>query len=222
MVGYSQLQATIVRQLELQEQSRQQRKQLWQETISPLYRQLYPDALLETIPGIGAQSAAFYMAFIQDIHRFRSASQFRSWCGMVPRSKQSGQNEAKGLRLTKAGPNLIKATLYQNANVARQWDVQLAAVYHRQMVHHGKHHHQAICACASHLASRIYAVLKEGRPYQLQDLEGHPIDRFKSRQLCTEKYRVPERIRRRNNKMVRRQSQEEKLEKRYHQHPKAG
>ena len=221
MVGYSQLQATIVRQLEIQERSRQQREQLWQEIIFPLYRQHYPDCLLETIPGIGAQSAAIYMGFVQDIHRFRSVSRFRNWCGMVPRSRQSGQTEAKGLRLTKAGPNLIKATLYQNAHVARLWDVQMAAVYHRQMVQHGKHHHQAICACASHLASRIYAVLKEQRPYQLRDLGGHPIDRFQSKKLCTEKYQVPEEIRKRNNKKVRQQSREKKLEKRYQKRPQA-
>lgn len=221
MVGYAQLQATIGRQLDIQERSRQQREQLWEETISPLYHRLYPTGLLESIPGIGAQSAAFYMGFIQDIHRFRSTSQFRNWCGMVPRSKQSGQSEAKGLHLTKAGPNLIKATLYQNAHVARQWDVQMAAFYHRQMVNHGKHHHQAVCACASHLASRIYAVLKEQRPYQLRDLEGRPIDQSQSRKLCVEKYQVPERVRQRNNKTVRRQNQEEKLEKRYQTPPEA-
>ena len=221
MVGYPQLQATIGRQLDLQEQSRQQRGQLWEELILPLYRQLYPTCFLESIPGIGAQSAAFYMGFVQDIHRFRSASQFRKWCGMVPRSSQSGQSEAKGMRLTKAGPNLIKATLYQNAHVARLWDVQMAAIFHRQMVNYGKHHHQATCACASHLASRIYAVLKEQRPYQLQDLEGHPIDKSQSRKLCVEKYRVPKEVRQRNNKTARRQCAEEKLEKRYQKHPKA-
>jgi transposase len=215
MVGYPQLQATISRQLDIQERSRQQREQLWEEIILPLYRQLYPACLLESIPGIGVQSAAFYMGFIQDIHRFRSVARFRNWCGMVPRSRQSGQSEAKGLRLTKAGPNLIKATLYQNAHVARLWDVQMAAIYYRQMVKHGKHHHQAICACASHLASRIYAVLKDQRPFQLRDLEGRPIDKSQSRKLCVEEYRVSQKVRQRNNKTVRRQSEEEKLEKRY-------
>ena len=97
----------------------------------------------------------------------------------------------------------------------------MAAVYHRQMVHYGKHYHQAICACASHLASRIYAILKEQRPYQLRDIEGRPIDRAQSKKLCTEKYQVPEEIRKRNNKNVRRQSREKKLEKRYHKRPQA-
>ena len=123
------------------------------------------------------------------------------------------------MRLTKAGPNLIKATLYQNAHVARLWDVQMAAIYYRQMVNYGKHHHQATCACASHLASRIYAVLKEQRPYQLQDLEGRPIDKPQSRRLCVEKYRVPKEVRQRNNKRTRRQSVQGKLEKRYQKHP---
>ena len=80
--------------------------------------------------------------------------------------------EAKGLRITQAGPNLIKATLYLNAEVARQWDVQMAAIYHKQMVEYGKHHNQAVCACASHLASRILRHLETATPLPVTRLGG--------------------------------------------------
>lgn len=203
MVGYDDLQAIMRRSLRLRDQYAQEQACLTQEWIQPLYRKLFPDCFLETIPGIGSQSAATYMAFIQDIERFSTVEKFRLWCGIVPSSKQSGYAEAKGLRITQAGPNLIKATLYLNAEVARQWDVQIAAIYHRQMVEYGKHHTQAVCACASHLASRIYAVLKKQRPYQLCDLENKPISNAQSRKLC-EKLRVPDEVRKRNNKRFRR------------------
>ena len=215
-VGYTDLQATIQRNLKLLTQSREARDQL-KDIIQPLYRRLYPHRWLETLQGVGADSAAIYMAFIQDIARFPTVAQFRSWCGIVPRSKQSGYAEAKSLRMTQAGPNLIKATLYLNANIARQYDVQFAALYYRQMVNYGKHHTQAVCACASHLASRIYAILKQQRPYELRDLAGQPISKAHSRELCLNQYHVPEKIRRRNRVRTRRAAVNQRTERRFRQ-----
>ena len=209
--GYDHLQQTMLHSLELQAFYEQKRQSLKNEQILPLYRALYPDCPLTTIKGIGETSAATYRAFIQDIERFPSVAKFRLWCGIVPDSKQSGGGEVKGLSMSKSGPNLIKATLYLNAEVARQRDVQIAAIYHRQMVEYGKHHTQAICACASHLANRIYAVLKQNRPYQLRDLNGHPISDRKSRQLCLQ-LRVPDEVRQRNNKRFRRAQVDQKAE----------
>lgn len=202
MVGYDDLQAIMRHSLCLRDQYAQEQACLTQEKILPLYHKLFPDCFLVTIQGVGLQSAATYMAFIQNIDRFPTIEKFRLWCGIVPASKQSGYAEAKGLRITQAGPNLIKATLYLNAEVARQWDVQIADIYHRQMVEYGKHHSQAVCACASHLASRIFAVLKKQRPYELRDLKNKPISKMESRKLCKE-LRVPDEVRRRNNKRFR-------------------
>ena len=203
MVDYEDLQAIMRQSLRLRDQYAQEQACLTQERILPLFHHLFPDCFLESIQGIGVQSAATYMAFIQNIDRFPTVEKFRLWCGIVPASKQSGFAEAKGLRITQAGPNLIKSTLYLNAEVARQWDVQIADIYHRQMVEYGKHHIQAVCACASHLASRIYAVLKQQRPYQLRDLENKPVSKEESRKLCKE-LRVPDEVRKRNNKRSRR------------------
>jgi transposase len=214
-VGYAQLQATIQRNLAVLEQCRTARARLSAHQIQPVYRRLYPDRWLETIHGIGEDSAAIYMAFIQTIDRFPTVAQFRNWCGMVPFSKQSGTGEVKGLRITQAGSNLIKATLYLNADVARQYDPGLAALYYRQMVDYGKHHTQAVCACASHLASRIYAILKQQRPYQLRNLEGHPISPSEAQHICRTQYRVPEEIRRRNQVRTRRAAAKRRTEQRY-------
>lgn len=211
MVGYDELQATMIHCLDLQTFYEQERRSLKTQEILPLYYHLYPDCPLTTLMGVGEVSAATYRAFIQDVDRFPSASKFRLWCGIVPSSKQSGSSEAKGLAMTKAGPNLIKATLYLNANVARQRDVQIAAIYHRQMVEYGKHHTVAVCACASHLANRIYAILKENRPYQLRDLDGNPITAKESRQLCLQ-LQVPDEVRQRNNKRFRRARADQKAE----------
>ena len=212
LVDYEALQADILIELELRRSLLDRQQRLSQSCIQPLYAKLFPHCLLQTIPGIGAESAATYMAFIQDIRRFPSAAQFRHWSGMVPASKQSGQALSKGLKLTQAGPNLIKATLFLNADVARQRDVQLAAIYYKQMVTYGKHHTQAVCACASHLANRIYAVLTHQRPFQLRDEYDQPIDKPTACQRILAAYQVPEDLRRQRNRQARKARKEHLLE----------
>jgi transposase len=202
-VDFPTFEQTIRRNLD-QLASCEQTMQQLSAQIEPLYCQLYPNSPLETIYGIGRESAAIYMAFIGSIARFPSVACFRQWCGIVPASSQSGQAQSKGLHLTQAGIDPVKATLYLNANVARQWDLQLAKIYYTQMVDFGKHHHQAVCAVASHLASRIYAVLKQDRRFELRDLDGQPISSLVSRQQILAHYQVPDEVRQRTNVRTRR------------------
>lgn len=197
--GMHHLQSLIRYQLKQLAYAIEQQNLLMQEYILPLYRELCPNSLLTTIYGIAEPSAAIYHAYIQDIARFSSAAAFRQWCGIVPRSHQSGQHNAKGGNITQAGPNLVKATLYMNALVARQYDIGLARVYYTQMVTHGKHHNQAAVACASHLASRIYAILTRKTPYQLRDLEGNPISVEAAQAYIRAHFTVPEEVRMRSN-----------------------
>lgn len=199
-VGFDYLQQFAVRELDRLAWAAQQRATLVKEHFLPLYRRLFPQHPLLSIPGIGEYSAAVYRAFILTLERFPNGNAFAQWTGMVPRSAQSGDAKQPHARLSKRGPNLIKATLYQNANVARQWDVQLAKVYYDQMLSQGKHHTQAICAVASHLARRIYAILRDNRPYELQDEHGHPLSKADSRARIQKLYQVPESLRQQRRK----------------------
>ena len=196
VVGIDHIHRFVQRNLEMLSYLAQRRTSLIKEELLPLYRQLYPNDTLFSLQGVGERSAAIYHGFIQDIHRFANARAFRQWTGMAPRSFQSGTVQSKHMPLSKQGPNLLKATLYQNANVARQWDVQLAQIYHNQMVTLGKHHTQAVCAVASHLASRIYAILRDQRPYELRDLDNNPISKTEARTYILEHLQIPVETRR--------------------------
>ncbi len=132
---------------------------------------------------------------------------------MVPNSKQSSASQASGLKITQAGPGLIKKFAYLDANAARQCDPQIAAIYYDQMVHRGKHHVQALCTCSAHLLDRVGVVLREDRPYQLQDVDGTPITPERARQSIAERYSVPEEVRKHNNKARRRERMETRAEK---------
>jgi transposase len=172
-------------------------------SVRRLYRQLHPSRNLETIKGVGQDSAAVFTSYIGDPQRFSSVRACRSWSGLIPDSRQSANTEAKGLHITQAGPNLIKKFAYLDAETARQWDPQLAALYYDQMVHKGKHHNQAVCAVATHLLDRILVVLRNDRPYELRDVDGTPVSVTRAREIIHQRYVVPDEVRRRNTKRAR-------------------
>ncbi len=98
--------------------------------------------------------------------------------------------------MTKAGPDIMKWALYQASQIGRRCDPQLAWVYYRQMVYHGKNHKQAMGAVMSHIGARILTVFRENRPYELRDTDGKPISRAEAWKLILSNYKVPEEIKR--------------------------
>ena len=132
---------------------------------------------------------------------------------MVPRSRQSGESESKGLRISRAGPDLVKKFAFLDADSARQRDPQIAALYYDQMVNKGKHHTQAVCACATHLLDRVRVIMTEDRPYELRDVDGAPVTPEQGRAIVVEHYTVPDEVRRRNSRRARRERAERRLER---------
>ncbi|GAP17325.1 IS110 family RNA-guided transposase [Levilinea saccharolytica] len=212
-VDFEQLQSKVLREqaqlVYLEEVSHTLRLK----TVRKLYRHIHPSRNLETIKGVGQDGAAVYASGIDNPARFANHRLFRGWHGLVPDSRQSGGSEAKGLHITKAGPDLIKKYAYLDAEVARQWDPQLAALYYDQMVHKGKHHIQAVCTCATHLLDRVLVVLREDKPYELRDVDGRPVSIKQAREIIAERYQVPKEIRERNNKLHRQQRTQRSAEK---------
>lgn len=153
------------------------------ERITQEHQRAYPDDVLLCIPGIGPVVASVVRATIGDARDFKNASTFRAYTGLTPREDSSGDAQRRG-RISKAGPTLLRWALYLAADVARKHDPQLAALYRRLMVERGRHHNQALCAVATHVADRIYALLRENRPYQPRDLDGRPITNAEATRLA--------------------------------------
>jgi transposase len=186
---------------------------LRRQEVRPRYRRLHPSRHLETLKGVGQDSAAVFLSFIAAPSRFADPAAFRAWSGLVPRSAQSANRESKGLHISQAGPDLVKKYAFLDADVARRYDPQLAKVYYDQMVHHGKHHTQAVCAVATHLLDRVLVVLQQDRPYELRDVDGTPLSAEQARQLIADHYTVPPDVRRRNNRHARQQRVERRAER---------
>jgi transposase len=191
------------------------RDQLRRERVFPRYHELHPSGNLETLYGVGQESAAVYLSFMGDPQRFPTGRQMRGWSGMVPDSKQSSGRESKGLHISQAGPDLIKKFAFLDAEVARRFDPQLAALYYDQMVNKGKHHTQAVCAVATHLLDRVLVVVLENRPYELRDVDGTPVSPERARQIIAERYTVPSEVRKRNNRKARLDRAEKRAERQF-------
>lgn len=71
---------------------------------------------LETIPGVGAATAAAFVATVDDPHRFESAEKVASYLGLTPSVYQSGEAEYRG-RITKTGDKLLRWLLVEAAHV---------------------------------------------------------------------------------------------------------
>lgn len=151
--------------------------------IRTLHAARHPDDLLLSIPGIGPVVAAVVRAVLGDLARFANLASLRAYTGLVPRECSSGQARHRG-RISKAGPAVLRWALYLAADSARQWDPALAALYRRLMVERGRTHSQALCAVASHLVGRIWAVARSGQAYQWRDLQGNPISREQAHALA--------------------------------------
>jgi hypothetical protein len=116
------------------------------------------------------------------------------------------------MSISQAGPDLVKKFAYMGATTARRCDPQIAAIYYDQMVHKGKHHTQAVCACATHLMDRVWVVLRDDRPYELRDVDGTPVTPEQARAIIAERYIVPDEVRKSNTRRARRERRERQLE----------
>jgi transposase len=192
---FADFQDEIARELRLMEAEEAESDDIAQR-IEELYRELHPSDNLRTIPGVGEQTAPVFLAVVGDPTRFRSQSAFANYNGVVPDSRQSADTEAKGMRMTKAGPSIMRWALYQASQIGRRYDPQLASVYFREIVHNGKNHKQAMGAVMSHLGARVLAVLRENTPYEIRDIQGKPITWTEARRIVQSNYQVPEEIKR--------------------------
>jgi transposase len=165
--------------------------------VQDLYEICFPKKRLNSIPGIADVSGAVIASTIGDPDRFPSARAAVGYLGYYPKENSSGLSSKKGLRMTKAGPNMAKGSLYLIGDTARLIDPQMGKIYYEQMVVHGNPHTKAVCRVGRALISRILRTMKEDRDYVICDLEGNPISKKEGRKIVKEQFSVSEEVRQR-------------------------
>lgn len=119
--------------------------------------------LLDTIPGVGRQTAEMIVSEIGvDMSRFPSAAHLAAWAGLAP-----GNYESAGKRLsgkTRKGNHTLRSGLMQSAHVASRSRTYLAAQYRRIAVRRGKK--RATMAVAHSILVIAYHLIQRQEPYQ--------------------------------------------------------
>ncbi|MDR7540475.1 MAG: IS110 family transposase [Armatimonadota bacterium] len=125
--------------------------------------------LLETIPGIGKFFGVLIAHEVDDVRRFSSEKKFFSYIGIVPSTHSSGGRTYHG-RLTKQGNKYLRWAFVEAIWPAVRGDPSLAAYYARIKARAGPN--PAKIATAGRLATVVYRVLSQGRPYYRSQVAG--------------------------------------------------
>lgn len=132
--------------------------------------------LLDTIPGVDANTAQVLLAEIgDDMGRFPTASHLLSWSCICPSNDESA-GKRRSTRIRKGG-TWLKATLVQSAwGAVRTKDSYLRALYYRIRARRGPK--KAIVAVAASMLTAAYFILRDGVPYH--ELGPTHFDRLRS------------------------------------------
>lgn len=123
------------------------------------------DCYLHTIPGIGMIAAATILAEIGDINRFKSSSALVAFAGIDPTVRQSGEFISTHNHMSKRGSPYLRHAIFLAATTCSFHNSPLNA-YYKKKREQGKHHLTATGAVARKLTTVIYAVLRDGKPYE--------------------------------------------------------
>jgi transposase len=122
---------------------------------------------LRTIPGIGWITATHLVARIGDWRLLRNPDQIAGFVGLVSSEHSTGDKVDRG-SITRTGDSRLRSKLIQGAWTAIRKDEELYEFYLRIKSRHPQKiaARKAIVAVARKLTTRIYAVLKEQRPFE--------------------------------------------------------
>ena len=119
---------------------------------------------ITTIPGVSTTTGAQIVAEIGDVRRFKNAASIVKYAGLNSGVDESGQYSAEGVPITKHGSPYLRRSMWLAANRARQFDPRLKE-YYDKLRRKGKPHRVAVTAVARKLCHIVYAVMRDGEPY---------------------------------------------------------
>jgi transposase len=147
------------------------RQQRLEGLLVTAYRALPVANHLDSIPGIGAVTAAVLTAFILDIGRFATAGKLVAYFGVLPVEASSGidrQGQPRPSRrwvMSKRGNDLVRRYLWMAALSAVRHNPAVRALYRRVAAKHPGHKAVAVGHAMRKLLHLAFAVWKTGRPF---------------------------------------------------------
>jgi len=122
------------------------------------------EALLRSIPGVGAITAWTLLAEVGDFARFPSAKQLAAFAGVCPTFRHSGTSQNGPGRMSRAGNPTIRKLLYLAAMAALRSEGVFKTQY-THLVDQGKAKMTAVVAIMHKILRVAYGVIKTGQPF---------------------------------------------------------
>ena len=120
---------------------------------------------LTSIPGVGTVLAATILSEIGDITRFSSADKLLAYAGLDPSVKQSGEFKSNQNRMSKRGSPYLRRAIWLASTVAVHRD-PMFQTYYEKKISEGLHYMNVIGHVSRKMTAVIFAVLRDGQPYQ--------------------------------------------------------
>lgn len=122
-------------------------------------------AVLDTMPEVGPVTIDVVLSELGDWRRFGNAKQVVAYAGLDPGFRESA-GKARQLKITKEGSKLLRWAMIETA-----WRLVTKLQYWRRMFETLKKNtgspKKAIVAVARRVLCVMYAMLRDGRPYQM-------------------------------------------------------
>jgi len=135
------------------------------------YRALPQANHLDSIPGIGAVTAAVLTAFIEDIDRFATPGKLVAYFGVLPIEASSGVDRDGQPRsprrwvMSRRGNDLVRRYLWMAALSAIRCNPAVRALYARVVARHPQHKAIAVGHAMRKLLHLVFTIWKSGRPF---------------------------------------------------------
>jgi transposase len=148
-----------------------------------------PHQKIETIPGIGKQTAAALVAKMVSIDRFETPESVVNYFGVFPEENTSGVDKfgrpvpPGTMRMSRKGNDLVRRCLWNAAKAAILHNPVVRSVYGRQRAR-GKRGDVALGHCMQKLLHLVFAIWKTDQPFRLPEVA--PSDKPSSAPLKTE------------------------------------
>jgi len=136
------------------------------------YRALPQTNRLDSIPGVGAVTAAILTAFILNIERFETPNKLVAYFGVLPHEAASGvdrDGQARSPRrwvMSRRGNDLVRRYLWMAALSAIRFNPAVRALYARVAAKHPGRKAIAVGHAMRKLLHLVFAIWKSGRPFQ--------------------------------------------------------
>jgi transposase len=126
----------------------------------PLWRE--KEDLLQSVPGVGAQTARTMLAMMPELGRC-SRQQIAALAGVAPMNRDSGGRG--GPRAVAGGRSTVRAVLYMATLAATRFNPRIKSQYQRLLAA-GKRKKVALVACMRKLLTILNAVLRNAAPWK--------------------------------------------------------